>query len=607
MPPVPEPALPQEPPTAAALADNDAIARILASLDDLRASVAALAERTSDDTPRLLTAAENLSTKLDAAATRMAEDTPRVLTVLDSLGVKLDANATTSREDAPRLLAALGDIAAQMDANATTSREDAPRLLAALGDIAAQMDANATTSREDAPRLLAALGDIAAQMDVNASTSREDAPRLLAALGDIAAQMDVNASTSREDAPRLLAALGEISAKLDAAAASSREDAPRLFAELSGLGTKLDTIWGHVTGARITVDQLRTFGDAVRDKALVEELTSLLAADARQALPWGEKTGDVDRLKAAMKFETSWERQGSALARMLDAAGGAVTQVADEVATVVLDRLVSEGKGRKLKSLYGEVTDRSLLAALKREVSRRREQAVLQAVKAHSVEWGTPLTKELQLGQNADERIVEIPLAVELLRRKQRGAVLDAGASLNLPYLWDAVGAPAEPVVHYTFSADQEPVRASGAKFSYYFGDLRSIPFRDGTFGRVVCISTLEHVGKDNRKYGGPEENDPRSYMVAVRELLRVLAPGGTALITVPYGVAHDYGWYQVFGQREFRTMVGLAAGYDVEAHYYYYDGFWYQAGEKPEAPSTPEVATEQITGMAALLVTKRV
>ena len=32
--------------------------------------------------------------------------------------------------------------------------------------------------------------------------------------------------------------------------------------------------------------------------------------------------------------------------------------------------------------------------------------------------------------------------------------------------------------------------------------DLRRLPFADSEFGTAICISTLEHIGRDNRVYG---------------------------------------------------------------------------------------------------------
>ena len=50
-------------------------------------------------------------------------------------------------------------------------------------------------------------------------------------------------------------------------------------------------------------------------------------------------------------------------------------------------------------------------------------------------------------------------------------------------------------------------------------GDALAIPFPDGTFDRVICSEVLEHIPND---------------VGAMRELARVLRPGGTMAITVP-------------------------------------------------------------------------
>jgi ubiquinone/menaquinone biosynthesis C-methylase UbiE len=50
-------------------------------------------------------------------------------------------------------------------------------------------------------------------------------------------------------------------------------------------------------------------------------------------------------------------------------------------------------------------------------------------------------------------------------------------------------------------------------------GDALHLPFPDGTFDRVICSEVLEHLPDD---------------VAAMRELARVLRPGGTMAITVP-------------------------------------------------------------------------
>jgi SAM-dependent methyltransferase len=62
-------------------------------------------------------------------------------------------------------------------------------------------------------------------------------------------------------------------------------------------------------------------------------------------------------------------------------------------------------------------------------------------------------------------------------------------------------------------SADLEPGAAMTA------ADLERLPFEDERFDRVLCVHVLEHVTNDG---------------AALRELRRVLAPGGEAIVMVP-------------------------------------------------------------------------
>lgn len=79
-------------------------------------------------------------------------------------------------------------------------------------------------------------------------------------------------------------------------------------------------------------------------------------------------------------------------------------------------------------------------------------------------------------------------------------------------------------------------------------GDLRRIPFRDGAFDAVLCTETLEHL------------TDPQD---VVRELARVLRPGGRVHVTAPLSFRehqepHDYFRYTRHGLRLLAERAGL-------------------------------------------------
>ena len=54
----------------------------------------------------------------------------------------------------------------------------------------------------------------------------------------------------------------------------------------------------------------------------------------------------------------------------------------------------------------------------------------------------------------------------------------------------------------------------------------------------------------DNRLYGSDlprAAEPPREAARALDELVRVLTPGGTLFLTVPYGAAEDHGWFRQY------------------------------------------------------------
>ncbi|OGM93292.1 hypothetical protein A2333_01435 [Candidatus Wolfebacteria bacterium RIFOXYB2_FULL_49_7] len=64
--------------------------------------------------------------------------------------------------------------------------------------------------------------------------------------------------------------------------------------------------------------------------------------------------------------------------------------------------------------------------------------------------------------------------------------------------------------------------------------DLLALPFADSSIASLSCMHTVEHVGLG--RYGDPI--DPNGDLKAIRELKRVLAPGGSLLFVVPIGKA---------------------------------------------------------------------
>lgn len=94
--------------------------------------------------------------------------------------------------------------------------------------------------------------------------------------------------------------------------------------------------------------------------------------------------------------------------------------------------------------------------------------------------------------------------------------------------------------------ASARPERKQEADLLY---DGARLPFGDSTFDSVVCSEVLEHIF------------DPERFL---RELGRVLRPGGTVLLTVPFlwpehEQPQDFGRYSSFGIRHLSLQCGFA------------------------------------------------
>ena len=162
----------------------------------------------------------------------------------------------------------------------------------------------------------------------------------------------------------------------------------------------------------------------------------------------------------------------------------------------------------------------------------------------------------LQAPPGTDERVVELPWV--LARLTGRTALEVGYAFAEAPYLAALLRAGFERLVGVDLAEatvpGMETVRA----------DIRELPFRDGEFDLVLCVSTLEHVGADNTQYGVEAPAGAESRLRALRELRRVLARSGRLLLTVPCGEPGDYGWFRQEDVRGWNRLVARA-GFFVE------------------------------------------
>jgi SAM-dependent methyltransferase len=191
-------------------------------------------------------------------------------------------------------------------------------------------------------------------------------------------------------------------------------------------------------------------------------------------------------------------------------------------------------------------------AALLRELVASEEFARLEALDHAIAAAGDGRFLEAPAG--TDERLIEIPWALARVRPGDR--VLDVGTVNAEPaYLTALLGRGAAEIAGVDLAeADIPGVRTVVA-------DVRDLPFEDGSFDLVLCVSTLEHVGRDNRVYGAADEADPGGIADALEELRRVV--DGRLVVTVPCGEAEDHGWF-VQLEPEAWNDAFLEAGFSV-------------------------------------------
>jgi hypothetical protein len=182
-------------------------------------------------------------------------------------------------------------------------------------------------------------------------------------------------------------------------------------------------------------------------------------------------------------------------------------------------------------------------------------------------------------GVGLDERVVELPW---IFGQGFTGRVLDAGSALNHQHILDRA-LPLAAELHVV-TLEPEELAFTQRRVSYVYADVRDLPYKDGYFDTVVSLSTLEHVGMENARYGvtEPRADDPALEMArAIVELTRVSV--GPMLLSVPYGRQEDHGWFRQFDRADVETLLEAAGGRASVTVYRYSADGW-QVGDLESA-----------------------
>ena len=149
------------------------------------------------------------------------------------------------------------------------------------------------------------------------------------------------------------------------------------------------------------------------------------------------------------------------------------------------------------------------------------------------------------LTESTSERVVEIPLVFKntpLPKKK----ILDVGCRYSMLSIQLA------SLGHEMHGIDINNYKHKHPNFIFHKADILSSNFPKDYFDVVIALSTIEHIGLG--RYG--DKQDIGGDTKAVRQILRIIKPGGRFLITLPFGKAVKTNWFRVYNMEKLRKLL---------------------------------------------------
>ena len=157
-----------------------------------------------------------------------------------------------------------------------------------------------------------------------------------------------------------------------------------------------------------------------------------------------------------------------------------------------------------------------------------------------------------------DERIIEYKWIFNQLGKiKKNGKLLDAGSTINFPDILKRIKNKYKITIQTLYP---ENYCFYDEGISYVYEDLSKKIFKDNSFDIITCISTLEHIGFDNKIYNklSKFKNIGRNidYLKVIENFRKCLKKGGTLLLTLPYGIHQKFNNLQQFDEKMVNKII---------------------------------------------------
>lgn len=176
-------------------------------------------------------------------------------------------------------------------------------------------------------------------------------------------------------------------------------------------------------------------------------------------------------------------------------------------------------------------------------------------------------------------RTVEYAFIINKMSPMQKGKALDVGCVARnnlLPQVLTGFG-------WEVWGIDIRPFTVKLPNFHFAPGDVTNTTFADGFFDCIYAVSTIEHIGLAGRY--GVTEDDLSGDTRVLKEIERILCPGGILLVTMPYGKRKVIPPLERIYDRE--QLQELFSDWQVKEQVYYApdtEGCWCQVPEEVAA-----------------------